>query len=77
MINARACFYEPPDTRLMVVRADLNDPDWDKTILLCIRCKYSDEQKLTDDYLEISCLNKNDYEKMRQTNWCRYWGEGY
>jgi hypothetical protein len=51
------------------------DPDWDTTILICLRCRFNDGEKLTKDYFEISCINKDQYGEMRQTNWCSYWGK--
>jgi hypothetical protein len=65
--------YEIPNNPLMVVRSGLHDPDWDKTVLVCLTCKYNGAQKQTNDNIEITCENTSDYEAMRNTNWCGFW----
>ena len=66
-------FHETPNSKFIFVRVGYHDTDWDTTILICLKCRFNDGEKLTNEYFEISCINKDQYEKMRQTNMCSYW----
>ena len=68
-----AHFIDNSNSKFMMVRDSYHASDWDNTIMVCVKCKYNADQRLTRDYIQISCSNKIEYKTMLHTNWCSLW----
>jgi hypothetical protein len=67
-------FSETQNGKFMAVRSKFQNSEWNKTIDVCMRCKFNEDQIFTPDYIEILCSNKNNYEAMKKADWCSGWG---